>query len=375
MTDTVRPEPDRAERALRSTLRTHADDIEIISLDPGELRARYEGSAGDAVRRPRRGAVWLAVAAVFGVALLVPVGGTIMRGEETASVTPVGDLEDLALREGAQSVPNAAPTDVRQETFLDVVIDVPADWAYGFTPGPDWCDGYLRPTVPFVDRNPLARPDAPTLCEQPPPAELNQTSLTWRRAQDGDAPSISRDGDWTRASRVVGAAYITVVVPGDEGALANRILDSARVAVTGPRGCASRLEPGRPTSGAVEELGSVNEASVCEYEMDGSPGPNLVGSYALYGEDAQSLFDEMRAAPVAAAEPLPDCEMTGQMLVVRFAGGARQVQMDLSPCGRNLLDDGTAYRTPDRSTCADLLTGPLWTGTVPEHVGQACRPR
>lgn len=262
---------------------------------------------------------------------------------------------------------------VQQVSLLDVVVDVPVDWGYGFSPGADWCVGYVRPDFPFIDRDPLSRRTPTIQCEGEVPDDVRQTSLTWRRAQDGDGQRSQTLGAWTEVSRAVGSAYITVQVPADNTKLAAQILDSARVVVAGPQGCASRLDPGRPTTGGLADLRSVSDVSVCQYDMDGSSGPNLSGSYALYGDAAQEVLDVMLAAPPTQNPSVSGCQAPGQMLVVRFGGGVRQVNIDLSQCGTNLLDDGVVYRVPTRATCGDLITGPLWAADVPARL-DACQP-
>ncbi|MFV0406401.1 MAG: hypothetical protein ACK5LN_06205 [Propioniciclava sp.] len=368
-------EPDRAERAMRSALRAHAEDVEFAPLDPQHLQHRFASGVAPGKATSRRAPAWLAVAAVLLVVLIVPVGGIVMRnpGAPTGASAPTEEVASTEVDRGSPESFDETQRSVRQEVMLDVAVEVPADWGYGFAPGADWCEAYVRPSVPFVDRDPLKRRREASRCADQVPDDLLQSSLTWRRAEADDVAVVTPRGAWVVSSRVVGSAYLTVMVPRAEAAVATRILDSARVVVAGPRGCATRLDPGRPTTGELGEIGAVNEVVVCQYDMDGSPGPNLVGSRALYGEAAQAILDEMLASPMMPMVSSEAASLGGQTLVMRFGGGVRQVQIDLAASGTHLLDDGQIYRMPSRVTCGDLITGPLWVTDLPAGL-DVCRP-
>lgn len=365
---------DRAERAVRAALRVHADDVDFVPLDPLALERRWAQSGEASTTRSRMSPVWLAVAAVAVVAFIIPLGTVLVRSSGDPSAQSAGSQVEAVPADPATAeqtgVGDAATTAV---SFLDVVIDVPSDWGYGFAPGEDWCRGYVRPDAPFVDRDPLAHTPVTAPCGDDIPDELRQTSLTWRRLKEADVASTVQAGSWAQVSRPIGSAFVTVQVPRESTVLATQILDTARVVVTDPRGCASHLDPGRPSSGPLTDVRSVNEVAVCQYIMDGSAGPNLYGSYALYGDQAQQVLDSMMVAPEVESPPEATCDAGGSTLVVRFGGGVRQVRIDLSPCGVNLLDDGAVYRAPTRSTCADLIYGPLWVADAPSSV-TACLP-
>lgn len=364
----LHPEPDRVERAMRAALESHADDGDFAPIDPATLQE----ALGDGRRRTaRRPLVWVAAAAVALVVLMIPLGAVVLRGGGNVAATSSDEVADAGTTEASPTPGEAGDSETRPVAFLDVVIDVPDDWGYGFLPGEDWCAGYVRPDSPFIDRNPLSRSAPTTTCRGDVPDDLRQTSLTWRRATAEDADQVTYTGGWAQVTRVVGSAAVVVQVPRDQLELAQQILSSASVVVTSPDGCASRLSNGRPSTGALDDLRSTADAAVCEYDMADVPGPNLVGSYSLYGDDAQHLLDAMRTAS-PASPPTTACDVPGERLVVRFGGGVREVQIDLSACGTPLLDDGVSYRHPTPSTCGDLLTGPLW---VEGEKGSAvCRP-
>lgn len=259
--------------------------------------------------------------------------------------------------------------------MLDAAVQVPVDWGHDFAPGSDWCaePGYQRPSAPFVDRNPLGRATRNILCDATVPNELRQTHLTWRRVQPGDTDNaVEADpaGEWLRVNRVVGSAYLTVEVPAEQIDLADEILGSAELFAYDPRGCRTFSPTGLPDLGAVADLATASEVVVCQY--GGPERPNLVGSYALTGEQAQGVLDAVLAAPEATDPPHPTCADTGNWLVLRF-DGTREVRLNMDACSAFVLDDGVTRRTPTRATCGDLLVGPLWLATLDEAT-DVCRP-
>lgn len=383
---------DRAERALARALREHDRDHDFAPLDPEGLK---HGMA--VADPPRRRGPWMGlVAAALVLVLAVPFGASLLSSMFNAGLSAPSFEARPA---NAPAAGGAAPIDQaaggpeaagkpasaddrpaprpgwRWESMLDAAVQVPVDWGHDFAPGSDWCaePGYQRPSAPFVDRNPLGRATRNILCDATVPNELRQTHLTWRRVQPGDTDNaVEADpaGEWLRVNRVVGSAYLTVEVPAEQIDLADEILGSAELFAYDPRGCRTFSPTGLPDLGAVADLATASEVVVCQY--GGPERPNLVGSYALTGEQAQGVLDAVLAAPEATDPPHPTCADTGNWLVLRF-DGTREVRLNMNSCSAFVLDDGVTRRTPTRATCGDLLVGPLWLATLDEAT-DVCRP-
>ena len=402
---------DRAERALARALRDHDRDHDFAPLDPEGLKVGLSTDGGQAVgarnagpgrtedglsaRRRRRGPWVGLVAAALVLVLAVPFGASLLSLFSAASSAPSFEARPA----NAPAAGGAAPADQaaggppaaaepataddlpeprpgwRWESMLDAAVQVPVGWGHDFAPGSDWCaePGYQRPAAPFVDRNPLGRATRDILCDEAVPDDLRQTHLTWRRVQPGDtdtAVAVDAAGEWLRVNRVVGSAYLTVELPGAQIDLADEILASAEVIAFDARGCRTTSPAGPPDLGAVADLTTVSEVVVCQY--GGAEQPNLVGSYALTGEQAQGGLDAVLEAPEATDPPHPTCADTGNWLVLRF-DGTREVRLNMDACSAFVLDDGVTRRTPTRATCGDLLVGPLWLATLDEAT-DVCRP-
>lgn len=402
---------DRAERALARAFSEHADEVDFEPFDPEALIAQADGlqavdtedeGPGRSVptsSQRRRPWVQLAAAAIV-LVVAAPIVGVVysmFNAQSSApSAVPAAAPGDSQIG-NRQTRPEAAggatggssdglvpplPSGWREESMLDAVVRVPADWGYGFAPGSDWCGepGHQREIRPFVQRNPLSQAERAISCTDDMPDGLRQTHLTWRPAKPGDGDgvvAVGKAGTWFHANRVVGSAFVTVEVPTDDLALAEKILDSARVASAGldPRGCPVVRPEGSPDSVAVADLATASEAVVCQYTVGPDAGPNLVGSYALTGAEAQGVLDAVRAAPVSTAQPHPSCGPVGNWLVVRFDGGDAEVRLQVASCGQFVLDDGETARTPTRATCGDLLVGPLWVPSFDGPAAAVCAPR
>lgn len=399
-------EHDRAERALARAFSEHAHDVDFEPLDPSVLAAQAAGVGDEGPGRDdgpgsrRRRGPWLKLAAAAVVLVVAaPIVGVVysMFNAQSSGPAAVPAAAPAAPEFGrdrenapaAGGVAPDAPTGLvpplpdgwREESMLDAVVRVPADWAYGFAPGEDWCatPGPQREERPFVQRNPLSQGVRTILCSDDMPDGLRQTHLTWRRAQPGDVDgvvAVGAAGAWFHANRVVGSAFVTVEVPVGDLELAEKILASARVADgVDPRGCAVVGPDGSPGSDAIADLATASEVAVCQYVVGPDAGPNLVGSYRLLGVEAQELLDAVRAAPVSTAAPHPSCGPVGNWLVLRFDEGAAEVRLQVASCGQFVLDDGVTVRTPTRPTCGDLLLGPLWVAGFDGTTGPVCAPR
>ena len=418
-----RSSDDRAERALRRAFDDRADAVDSTPLDPALLLTRRDlarSTAGDADarvpeplvgaappptgdfgdRRRRRPAVWWSAAAAvavvaLGVPLMFSLGGGVgmftassgVRGGSSEAAAP--ELDSAASDAGNASRPadgdaaydaGGAPG-TRRVSFLDVVVDVPAGWGYGFAPGPDWCaeTGAPRPSGPYVDRNPLSRAVRAISCDARIPDAEQQTHLTWRYAEPGDAPASELVGGWRTVSRPIGAAYVSVVGPVGESALAEQILDSGRVVDVDPNGCPVRLPEGTPGEGRLRDLAGAAMASICQYAVDAAGRPELVGSSALDGDAADGLLRGITGQAWAddVGEDL-ECAPTGSVLVARFTDAAdavRVARLSLSDgCGFGWYDGVSAW-PPSQATCGDLLVGPLWLATTDDRWAPFCAPR
>lgn len=403
---------DRAERALARALRDHDRDHDFAPLDPEGLKVGLSTDGGQAVgarnagpgrtedglsaRRRHRGPWVGLVAAALVLVLAVPFGASLLSLFSAASSAPSFEARPA----NAPAAGGAAPADQaaggppaaaepataddlpeprpgwRWESMLDAAVQVPVGWGHDFAPGSDWCaePGHQRPERPFVDRNPVSRFVRAIACPEEVPAALRQVHLTWRHTQPGDvegATPVGSSGEWLRVGRVVGSAYLVVEVPAAELALAEQVLATAQENDVDPRGCPVVNPEVAPSLGAIADLATASELVVCQYS--GAERPNLVGSYALTGDEAQGVLDAVLATPESPAVPDDfSCGDPGSGLLLRF-DGTRAVWIDMSGCGPFVLDDGVTTRTPTRATCGDLLTGPLWIpGTTASQ--DACQP-
>lgn len=401
-------EHDRAERALARALRQRAEEVDFAPLDPEALRglgqpqlkpSTDETQALDPENsspRRKRGPWFGVLAAAVALVLVIPFGATFVsmmfRAQSSAPASlpavPEANYEQDAAGPAPMAGNEAGVVSAggsaslidgwRWESMLDAQVQVPGGWGYGFAPGTDWCaePGYERPDTPFVQRNPLSQATRSILCTESMPDELRQTHLSWRHVQRDDLDGLVEvgSGDWFRVSRIVGAAFITVEVPADDVELAELILGTAVLSEAGgggSPGCLPYSPEGAPGAGAIADLTTVSEVTVCQYS--GEKRPNLVGTSTLVGEPAQGVLDAVLEAPIAPGPLTPTCGDQGDWLLLRFDEGLREVRLDTSGCGVFALDDGVTLRTPSRATCGDLLVGPLWLAT-PNGESDACEP-
>lgn len=385
---------DRAERAFRRAFEAHADDVEFTPLDPDSLITRPESARA----RRRRPWVPFAVAAAVLPLVAVPVVSVVASMFNAQSATPAaapaaapaGPGFDTTAAGGAPEAASSAPQqgdsvrpsadDWRWESMLDAAVQVPSDWEYAFAPDESWCrePAYRRPDRPFVQRNPLETHPRPMPCTEPAPDSLRQTHLTFRPAEPGDADGVVPVGaaeDWFRVSRVVGSAFLTVTVPAVDLELAERILAMARTNAVDPRGCSVTTPTGRPTAGALADLTTASEVTLCQYAGLPGDGPNLVGSRSLTGIDAHLVLDAVRATPTTDNTPPQACTPTRAELVLIVDGGVAQATLPLDGCRPAHWDDGHQLHQVSRASCADLMFGPLWQVVHgEEEIAAACAP-
>jgi hypothetical protein len=358
------PYDDRAERAFRQALAREGDAYEPVELDP-------------TVAAARRRSWWRP--ALVAAAVVALVGGT------TLAVSWPGDD---SRRPPAGGSPTTAKTALepgwRYESFLDVVVQVPDSWGYASAPAGDWCafdqpgSGYAVPTEPFVDTRDRYGVTVDIGCIDTKgsdigggvPEQLLSTHLSF--AADGDYSEISggtvRDGDWTRITRTVGAARITVLTDSAHLEQSQEVIDSARVVDTDQNGCAasSPIQQGgfaRPKPAFdVTGLDVVDSLAVCQYDLNRPPGkPGLLASRLLTGADAATELSAIRAGAPGGGPDTPDTcvhDMHGDTgLVLRLTTGPASYDLYVyyDWCFGNGFDDGTTRYELTKTSCVPLF--------------------
>nr|NLI51041.1 hypothetical protein [Propionibacterium sp.] len=295
-------------------------------------------------------------------------GGTGRAADGGGAQVPAAPPASEQQGAGASADPlGDPPAGFRYESFLDVVVAVPATWGYAQAPGSDWCAADSTedppPAGPYVTLNPN-RPVRAILCPGAVPEHLQQTHLEWRRAEPGDVDGAVTHNGWGYTSRRVGAALVTVVHrPGDD--VAGTILASARRVGVDHHGCAATGPTvARPEAAASGAETAVAEAVLCQYD-DLTATPNLVTSTRLTAAAASGLAAAIAASPTAAGAAVePDClpddrDVTRVVVRLGGAGTSREVWLTLGGCRVPTFDDGTTYRTPTRAACTGVLAPPL----------------
>jgi hypothetical protein len=115
-----------------------------------------------------------------------------------------------------------APLGWRWETYENIQVQVPANWATSLWAGGGRCGRTSEPE-PIVRRPGGAVIDMLQPCPNPPTPLHNAPSLEFGGAKE--AGIIRYDDGWTKETRLIGGRYLTVTT-GDE-ALRQRIFDSA----------------------------------------------------------------------------------------------------------------------------------------------------
>ncbi len=369
MTD--RHDHDREEAAFRDAFATHAADGPFRPL----------------VIEPRRDAGWLrpvvaaaAVLALAGAGFLglrmlglggatassagVPAAGAPVPAEASAASGP----ERMNDTEGSGGMADALPQPAegwRYESFADVVVQVPDDWGYGSAPGADWCADSSYPTAPFVDVVRGLGPIRAIGCLGAMPASRLAMHLAFGF---GKAPTAPLPKGWGADEVVIGDAYVRVVRPDDQAALAREILASVTRPTQDHNGCATRSPIGsdtftQPSGGAaLASVGSVDEIAVCQYEVTRAA---LVASTRLTGSAAADELAALQRAPLGGGPDNPaDClarapEGTALVLHLRGPSGDQQVYAYYSGCTGNGFFDGVQPRALTAEACTPLVRDPV----------------
>lgn len=388
MTDT----PDRAEAAFRDAFAAH-DDHDLAPLDPDALRAAASRAGRSPARRARR--PWLPLAAAAGlVALAVPVGVQLLgrSGSQTASS---GVPAAAPRHEAADKAGGVAPASgellpgFRWASMVDVVVQVPAAWGYDRALGRDWCaagGGDRRlpgdPALPFVDVRPEGRTVRAIGCPDDVPAARQTMHLTWRHADSFATGAVVAADGWTRVSREVGSAVLTVVAPLDQRALAEQILGSAHQVAVDHNGCATAapVGPGAPDAtppvagGAVGPDAVADGAVLCQYDDLTRTAANLVGSRVLDAATATGLLRAMAAGGPVVPRPAGQCvqdDRQATLVVIQPRGTGGRVWLRVPGCDPSVVQDGRSVVAASTAVCAVVFAPPL---ALPDGgtAGDAC---
>lgn len=355
-------EHERAERAFREALRGAAEAEPFESLDPTALKPRSRW----VTRWP---ALATAASVVIVAAVMLP---SLLSGPGvmTASVpesAPADQAGAQAASRQAETAPEPAGLSepapgFRWESYRDVVVQIPREWGYGLSPGPDWCaDTAVLPRQPYVDLDRGSRVVSALDC-QGKLADRDQAMHLSFSPNGGPEPWQAGSPTWQEYRRTVGSAVITVVARDEDATLARQILDSAEVAPGGVdhNGCLTSLgtEPsGDSLAGDESDL-----VRVCLYD---NADRSLVSSTVLTGPKATAAWEAILAAPAgggpdgSAQECRPDD--LGPVTVVLGLGAADST-MRFSGCVGNGLADASVEGGLRRITpelCRTLLVPPV----------------
>ncbi|OHV33419.1 hypothetical protein BCD49_27115 [Pseudofrankia sp. EUN1h] len=329
------------------------------------------------------------------VAIVLIVGGTVFAvgradGGETARSERPPSPQEMARPDPGW----------RFESFLDMVVQVPASWGYARAPGADWCAYRGQPASfpeqPYVDTRGgdvfelligcVSGGENLDLHGGGVPRE-HWAPHVWFAATPAaggvdETPDgrVSADG-WTRVVRTVGSAKVFVLADDAHLDDAGRIIGSARQATVDHYGCdvSSPIQAGRfarpPAPFDVALLDTVDTIAVCQYDLHRPAGsPGLQASHQFRGAGAAALLAAIRAAPVGGGPDAPETcvrDMWGDTgIVLRLAAGGltRDAYVYYDWCFGNGIDDGTAIRSLTVGDCV-----PLWSGRV-VHWGGSSAP-
>jgi hypothetical protein len=267
----------RLEDAFRAGLQRRADDVDMTVdlLGPATVAARAQRRRRVAVT----GAVGLAAAALVTVVAVQDPGGS--RGDDGTQVSDPGPSEPL-------------PTRWRTETWHGLQVEVPADWAWGASPGSCGVGAVVsadgrRGGVDFHGTPYVGRPVSNTdICGSPPGPP--RADRVWF---DADVPVGENElGDgYVETTIKVDGTLLTVAT--DNPALAEHVLGSVRPTV----GCEPRLDAA-PTvdSMLMEGMRNPRSAQVCAYarDWDDETAPyELVYETSLDATDAAAYHGEV----------------------------------------------------------------------------------
>ncbi|GAB3754029.1 hypothetical protein [Microlunatus parietis] len=304
-------------------------------------------------------------------------------------------LAVVAVALGAGRPATAWPDDWRIEQYREVTFRVPADWGYGYEPGPDWC-GH-RGQQPGQQRQPYVMLGGPVVrlsigCRPIPDSLItDHVAVDSADPRSWPEPDPRPDGlyriqaGFWEAIRTVESLRLRAV--SRDVRLAQRIVDSAvRADDTAPCDPDHPVvaDPGyRPKPAA--DLETADRITLCQYEPDGGSGWGGVrAAGALTGADATKLIAGIAAAPVWDGPSCPageerDGPDVTVLLTVHSAAGPRELIMRLGSC-ENIgpvvtggFDDGRTVRTATAETCRAVLTLPLRLDFGGQSVYERCR--
>lgn len=193
---------------------------------------------------------------------------------------------------------------------------------------------------------------------------------------------VTLDGGWVEETRKLGEAFVTVFTA-DENQR-EKIFGSARL-VSGEdaHGCAPDHvavtgRDYRPSTGALDEAGTVESISVCRYARSDQQAPAnpILSSSRLTGDDARRVVDAILAARQGEGpnDPGNCAEETryGEeilVLVVRGDEGEREVVVRYSGCDGHVIDDGVTQRKLTADVLKPVLSGPNQPAGLSGSVG------
>lgn len=370
----------RSEQAFRDAL-ARADEESFAPIDFGQVVSASRR------RRDFRG-MWAAVASFVAVAA---VGGVVALGMLSARPTSTtagmpapaaGRSEEAA--SSASPVTDSGFAQSNYVSFLDVELQVPADWTFRDA------TSCTAPTGPYVELAPYRATSAVPVpaC---PDTGVRQAHLVWRVADPGDPVSASTTAasGWTSMSATVGTAFVTIEVPVAEQALGREILASARVVSVDHNGCTPTSPvQANPTAGTGSilgaEIGTVDAIAVCQYLTGASPGlpgpgqPALIGSSLLTGPTAEALWQEILAAPQGPGPATSGACAVGTPTVLSLHVTAGPQSFDLAVdygCGMAGIYLGGQVRTLTPGNCSPLFTGSVVPDFADAAVARVCAPR
>lgn len=369
------------------------------ALADARTEGRLDAKAAIRAARRRRAAAGLAGGLVLALIVAAGVIGlpTVLRPDQ---VSPAGPGNGPTIAMAPNRLPDdPAPSGWRTEQYRDITFQVPADWDYGFEPGPDWC----------VDREPVAgRPDRRPYvalgelglvrqidCGGPMPADLIDEHAAASDSGTGQAAGRSElgHGFW-EVTRAVGSVTLRAV--SRDADLAQRIVDSGAPVganpLCEPAGPVQSDPPARPEPARdVAEYGTIGRVALCQYEPVGPQQSGLRAAAALAGAEAAELVARIRDS--APADEKASCGPKDQVgaasdlaIVIRVEEGGRlsEIFLRLRGCPGEVdqprllggFDDGTAVRVPDRTTCLAVVRPPLTFLVGSDAVAATCaRPR
>lgn len=373
---------DRAERAFRDAFRQAASETDFTPLDPDALRAAASKAPVTRTWRTR----WLPVAAAAAVFVVaVPVGVRLLQGSGpnvTSAVPEALPAASAPAEPSPGSIAGWRPRPgFRFASMGDVVVEVPQDWGYARSVGPDWCvAGPERqpgdPAAPFVDVAPESRGMLSIACPGDVPAARQAMHLTWAHTDLGGGAPVQPPQGWQRVTRVVGSLELTVVTPDDQRALADQVLATARQVSVDHLGCptVAPVTPQHPHAVPAREVpaGQADEGPVvlCQYGDLSRSAANLVGSRELPAVPPEWLAARRSPGPTPQ---VPDClpvVSSDVLVVMRWPGAGLDEWLRVPSCGVSAIVTASGSVPATADVCRAVFQPPLafpdgFSGTDP----------